>query len=92
MAFGDKENGTLFLYEVPANLKIAQENEKENIENFWDREIEKCKFATEQKERKKEEFTSHKVEEEKKKALAEAAKEVSQDVLEQRELDQEDAY
>lgn len=47
MAFGDKENGTLFLHEVPSNLKLAQENEKENIQKFWDREIEKCKFVLE---------------------------------------------
>jgi hypothetical protein len=31
MAYGDKDNGTLFLYEVPTNLKSIQENEEENI-------------------------------------------------------------
>ena len=40
MAYGDKDNGTLFLYEVPSNLKSIQENEEENIQKFWDREIE----------------------------------------------------
>jgi hypothetical protein len=45
MAYGDKDNGTLFLYEVPSNLKSIQENEEENIQKFWDREIEKCLFV-----------------------------------------------
>ena len=53
MAYGDKDNGTLFLYEVPPNLKSIQENEEENIQKFWDREIEKCLFVIDQRERKK---------------------------------------
>lgn len=92
MAFGDKENGTLFLYEVPVNLRAVQENEKENIQKFWDREIEKCQFVLEQRERKKEEYTMAKVEDEKRKALAEAAKEVTEDQLMQKELELEDQY
>ena len=31
MAYGDKDNGTLFLYEVPANLKNIQEDEEDHI-------------------------------------------------------------
>jgi len=45
MAYGDKENGTLFLYEVPANLKNPQEEEEENIRKFFNKEVEKCVFA-----------------------------------------------
>lgn len=45
MALGDKLNGTLFLYEVPPNLKNIQENEEKNISVFWEREIKKCKFV-----------------------------------------------
>lgn len=92
MAYGDKDNGTLFLNEVPTNLKNIQENEEENIDKFWSQEIKKCLFVVEQRERKKEEFNNDKQEAEKAKAMAEAQKEVSQDVLDQRENDQEDNY
>ena len=56
MAFGDKDNGTLFLYEVPMNLKNIYDNEEEVIQKFWDREIKKCMFVVEQREQKKEEY------------------------------------
>ena len=90
MALGDKENGTLFLYEVPGNLKLMQENEKENIQKFWDREIQKCQFVIEQRERKKEEYAKAKDDDARKKALAEAAKEISEDALMAKEMEQED--
>jgi len=45
MAFGDEKDGTLFLWEVPHNLKVSQPDELENIESFWDREISKCLFV-----------------------------------------------
>lgn len=35
MAYGDDSDGTLFLYEVPSNLKVPQENEQQVIEDFW---------------------------------------------------------
>ena len=92
MAFGDEKEGTFFLWEVPQNLKQAQENEEENIQNFWDREVKKCLFVIDQRELKKEEFSIQKAEVEKAKALAEQAKEISEDALLQKELDQEDAY
>lgn len=44
MAYGDKDGGTLYLYDVPPNLKNCQPGEKEAIEQFWDKEIEKCHF------------------------------------------------
>ena len=65
MAFGDEKEGTFFLWEVPQNLKQAQENEEENIQNFWDREVAKCLFVIKQREEKKEEFNLQKVEMEK---------------------------
>lgn len=45
MAYGDKGEGTLYLYEVPSNLRNAQDNEKETIQAFFDKEIEKCEFV-----------------------------------------------
>lgn len=50
MAFGDEKEGTFFLWEVPQNLKQPQENEEENIQNFWDREVKKCLFVIDQRE------------------------------------------
>jgi hypothetical protein len=35
MAFGDEKDGTLFLWEVPSNLKTPLPNEQENIDIFW---------------------------------------------------------
>jgi hypothetical protein len=45
MAYGDKGEGTLYLYEVPNNLRNAQDNEIETIKAFFDKEIEKCEFV-----------------------------------------------
>ena len=42
MAYGDEADGTLFLYEVPPNLKNPQDKEFDTIEEFWQREINKC--------------------------------------------------
>jgi len=92
MAYGDKDNGTLFLQEIPSNLKNIFENEEEIINDFWAREVKKCLFVIEQREQKKEIFAANKADEEKKKALEEAAKDISKEVIEQREQEQEDAY
>lgn len=92
MSYGDKDGGTLYLYEVPPNLRNCQPGEKEAIETFWDKEIEKCHFIISQRETKKEEFSNKKAEEEKAKALAEAAKDVSKEVLDEREQAEEEAY
>lgn len=56
MAYGDKDNGTLFLQEIPSNLKNIFENEEEIISDFWAREVKKCLFVIEQREQKKEQF------------------------------------
>lgn len=92
MSYGDKDSGTLFLYEVPPNLRNCQPGEKEAIEKFWDKEIEKCNFIISQREQKKEEYQAIKLEQEKQKALAEAQKDISKEVLEERELAEEEAY
>lgn len=56
MAYGDEQDGTLFLYEVPPNLKTPSENEKENIDVFWSREINKCDYVVDRRVVRKEEF------------------------------------
>lgn len=62
MSYGDKDSGTLFLYEVPPNLRNCQPGEIEAIETFWDKEIEKCNFIITQREQKKEEYQAIKLE------------------------------
>jgi hypothetical protein len=56
MAYGDDTDGTLFLYEVPANLKNKQDREEQVIDAFWQREIEKCNDVKERRVIRKEEF------------------------------------
>lgn len=56
MAYGDEQDGTLFLYEVPSNLRISPEKEVETIEEFWDREIKKCNYVKERRVVRKEEY------------------------------------
>jgi len=92
MAFGDEKDGTLFLWEVPHNLKVMQPDEEDNIEKFWDREIDKCLFVIDQREQKKEEFNEAKADDEKRRAMAEAAKDVSEEAVLAAEEKQEDAY
>jgi hypothetical protein len=92
MAYGDKENGTFLLYEVPAQLKNAQENEKEIIEALWNREIEKCLYVIEQRAEKQEYYAMLKVDADKKRAEEEMAKEKSLEMIEQKEMEAEEAY
>lgn len=56
MAYGDESDGTLFLYEVPPNLKNPAENELDTIEKFWNREINKCTDVLLRREIQLEEF------------------------------------
>lgn len=56
MAYGDEQDGTLFLYEVPTNLRVLQEKEVEAIEEFWDREIKKCNYVKDRRVIRKEEY------------------------------------
>jgi hypothetical protein len=56
MAYGDESDGTLFLYEVPSNLKNPQEREEQVIEEFWQREINKCNYVKDRRVVRKEEY------------------------------------
>ena len=92
MAFGDEKDGTLFLWDVPHNLKTSQPEEQDLIETFWDREVNKCLFVLEQREQKKEEWNEAKADAEKNRAMVEAAKDVTEDAIIAAEEKQEDAY
>lgn len=92
MAFGDEKDGTLFLWEVPHNLKTSQNEEFDNVEAFWDREVKKCLYVVEQRETKKEDWAQAKAEDEKQKAIAEAAKDISEEALLQKEEEGETQY
>ena len=56
MAYGDDSEGTLFLYEVPPNLRTPSEKEEQNIDDFWQKEIAKCNYVVERRGIRKEEF------------------------------------
>lgn len=92
MAYGDEQDGTLFLYEVPVNLRTQQEDEVRIINDFWAREIAKCNYVKERRVIRKEEYLEQQKVEEVRKALEEQAKEQHEDVELQRELDQEAQY
>jgi phosphoenolpyruvate-protein kinase (PTS system EI component) len=92
MAFGDEKEGTLYLWEVPNHLRTKQHDEEENIDKFWDREVSKCMFITRQREEKKEEWAQAKANAERKRALEDAAKEVSEETKLQKEEEKEDEY
>lgn len=70
MAFGDQTEGTFFLYRVPKNLKTAAPGELQLIDEFWEREINKCLYQKERRETRVEERD----EEEKRKAIEEQRK------------------
>lgn len=56
MAYGDEGEGTLYLYEVPTNLRVPQENEEQTIAGFFDKEIEKCNYVKNRRVTMKEEW------------------------------------
>mmetsp|Transcript_13720 Transcript_13720/g.12161 ORF Transcript_13720/g.12161 Transcript_13720/m.12161 type:complete len:156 (+) Transcript_13720:972-1439(+) len=97
LAFGEENDGTVFLYNVPPNLKNPQADEKNNVRNFWDkfwkREIEKCYYQRERKQVRIEE----KEEEEEKAALEEMMREqeaqnIDEDAEIQKETEDEEKY
>jgi len=49
MAYGDENLGTLYLLETHSNMRQPLDNEKENIEAFWNREMEKCEYVAERR-------------------------------------------
>ena len=72
MAYGDEQDGTLFLYEVPTNLKNPQDKEEQVIEEFWQREINKCNYVKERRVIRKEDYQEQQKIEEIKRAIEEA--------------------
>ena len=92
MAYGDEADGTLFLYEVPANLKNPQDKEFDAIEEFWEREINKCNDVIERRELQLIEWQEEQKLEDIRKAKEEAQKENHEEAEVQRELDQEQNY
>lgn len=92
MAFGDEKDGTLFLWDVPRHLRERQDNEEENIEKFWKREVDKCLFVINQRAEKREEWNNAKQEADKRKQLEELEKEITSEMKEEKEIEQEEAY
>ena len=82
----------MFLYEVPSNIKNMQDDETNVIQQFWDREIQKCQFNKEQRVTKKEEWLEQQKQIEIQKAAEEAAKDTMEDVELQKELQWEAQY
>ena len=70
IGFGDDSEGTLFLFNVPSNLRVPQSEEVENMTNFWQREIAKCQYQIKRKKVRDEEKAKF----EQARALEEAAK------------------
>ena len=89
MAYGDEADGTLFLYEVPTNLKNSQDKEFDTIEEFWKREIDKCKDVIERREKQQEEWQEQQKQDDIRKAKEEQLKDTQEDAETQKELDQE---
>ena len=92
MAYGDKESGTFFLYEVPISLKNKQEKEEEIIDDLWNREIGKCTYVIRQRAEKQEHYAMLKADEDKRRALEEQEAQKNQEQVEQKEQEAEEAY
>ena len=92
MAYGDKGEGTLYLYEVPNNLRNPQDNELDTIKAFFDKEIEKCEFVRKRRVTMKEEWDLKERQRMIAQAKAEAEKEQAEDAEAERELTDEAAY
>jgi len=92
MAYGDEADGTLFLYEIPHNLKTPLDKEYESIEEFWQREILKCNDVLESRDMQLEEWQEQQKQEDIRRAREEQLKEAQEDAENQKELDQELVY
>jgi hypothetical protein len=97
LAFGEENDGTVFLYNVPPNLKNPQGDEAVSVKQFWDkfwkREIEKCYY---QKERKVIRLEEKEAEEERAQIEEMMREQEAQKIDEnegiQKELEEEDKY
>lgn len=92
MAYGDQTEGTLYLYEVPANLSTIQEDEERSIQEFWDTEIRKCDYVAERRVQMKEDFQAQELAKQIAAAQAEAEKDKLESADMEKELAEEDAY
>jgi len=92
MAYGDEADGTLNLQEVAVNLRQPQENEEEEIRNFWENEVVKCNYVKERRVTMREQWSEKVKQEEIKKAIEEAKREEGPDVEREKEDKEELAY
>ena len=92
MAYGDEADGTLNLQEVAANLRQPQENEEEEIKNFWDNEVIKCSYVKERRVTMREQWGEKVKAEEFRKAVEEAKREQGEEVELEKEEKEEAAY
>jgi len=97
LAFGEENDGTIFLYNVPPNLKNPQGDEKKNVRQFWDkfwqREIEKCFFQKERREIRLEEKEAQEEKEAEEEMMREQERQNNDEEAEmQKELEEEDEY
>lgn len=93
LAFGEENDGTIFLYNVPPNLKDPQGDEANIMSQFWQREIDKCNYQKERKEIRIEE----KEQEDERRALEELQREqeaqnMDEDAELTKELEEEEKY
>ena len=92
MAYGDENEGSLNLLEVPVNLRNPVENEEEEIRNFWDNEVVKCNFVKERRVTMREQWHEQVKAAEIKRAIEEAKREQGEEVELEREEKEEAAY
>ena len=91
MAYGD-EMGQLNLREVPSTMRVIQENEKESIEAFWDREIEKCEYVAQRRVEMRANFEAKQKQEDMRKAKEEQLRDTMESARAEREQAEEDQY
>jgi len=92
LAYGDESEGTLYLCEVPHNLRVKQDREEDTISNFWLNEIQKCDYVSDRKGTMREEWQERQKADDLKKALEEQAKDALENAELEKELAEEDAY
>lgn len=92
MAYGDEADGTLYLQDVPVNLRQPQENEEQEIKKFWDHEVHKCDYVKERRVRMREQWDEKVKQEAIKQAQEEAKREMGEEVELEKEEKEEAAY
>ncbi len=92
MAYGDQTEGALYLYEVPQNLSVQQDDEVQAIKEFWDTEIRKCDYVKMRRVQMKEDYQLQETAKAIALAKAEAEKDKLEDADAEKELAEEEAY